>query len=744
MSEVVLELAGGSSSGCVLRIRTLPGQEEWQGIQLLHLLDPLREAELSQATVQLLEESEYDYAFLDCGPHVLVEPHELFDASDANGLVGRLRPRRSTGTVSIQARAPDGLLLGTSEVEVRSRKLNYLSEYRWMLQRIADESAEAVQSQFAASKLGAFRPHSIGDSETLYQRFAFIQSLLGSSEFRSSLAVLLKRPHHEYRPITVDVEPSKGLKGNSSLIRSLLRPGPRQPAGIRQLPSVPLFVDQVQYEETLDTVPNRFAKHALTQWRNLAGEVSAASAKRGGPSGRRGEREAEALIETLEETLRSPIFHDVGVLTSFPKENTVLQRRAGYRDVFRAYLQVEAAALVDWGGGGDAFGAGQRDVATLYEYWVFLELARIIDLIPGFRMDHSRLFKRSGDKLSLELRRGSPSFLRGAGLRRGRQVSIDLWFNRLFPRGRENWSERMRPDCSLRLATSSTSETDSKWLHFDAKYRIDFYRDIFHGEPDQAPADRSDTGPVAEDLLKMHAYRDAIVRTSGAFVLYPGLDEHPSRRAPYHEILPGLGAFVLRPAPNGEAIPASAQLLRQFIEDAIDHLSAIGTDEDRATFWRDRVYKEARGRRLKFEEWVDRPPADIKVLLGFLHGIQHLNWVDRTGFYNLRAGERVGSVGLTSPELAADVICLYDENSPEVWLYRSSGQLVLRTAGDLRLESYPSEPGSDLYCCLVLADRLEPPASFDGEFIRQAARRDRPRLEWPAPRCYQLDDLLVR
>ena len=53
----------------------------------------------------------------------------------------------------------------------------------------------------------------------------------------------------------------------------------------------------------------------------------------------------------------------------------------------------------------------------------------------------------------------------------------------------------------------------------------------------------------------MHAYRDAIRRTAGAYVLYPGNDGDDKRfeefdHRGFHEVLPGLGAFAIRPKPT--------------------------------------------------------------------------------------------------------------------------------------------------------------------------------------------------
>ena len=98
-------------------------------------------------------------------------------------------------------------------------------------------------------------------------------------------------------------------------------------------------------------------------------------------------------------------------------------------------------------------------------------------------------------------------------------------------------------------------------------------------------------------------------RTSGAFVLYPGGDEEPVQRKQYHEILPGLGAFVMRPTENGRAEDTTALALRQFIEDVIDHVAAEGTDQERAGYWTRRTYGERRGTRLVYNEALRKPAA---------------------------------------------------------------------------------------------------------------------------------------
>lgn len=733
----------GAVSG-QLTIACLPRGDSKGPALILDRRDDPPEALIAQAAVQLLEEAEYTFDVDVEGSPITVDPEDLFNRSDVDGKSGRLRPGRSTGTVSVKVRDGDRRLIGHCQLEVRSKKLNYVSEYRWMLQRIADEAAEVAQSSFAASSLGAFRPANAGSAEGLYQRFAFIQSLLAADDFRASLQMILHRPHRDYVAVERHLDPSRGIRPGRRLARELVKPGPRQPfpnppAGL-PLASLPQTVPQIQHEETFDTLPNRFVKFALEEWRNLAEDVGRCSRSLKGPAAVRGAQEAGTLADELTAVLADRMFADVGQLQGLPVGNPVLERRAGYRDVLRAFFQADAAALVDWSAAEDLFSAGQRNVASLYEYWVYLELARIVGSLSGFGLDRRPVLKKTKDGLSLDLRRGHPSVLHGEGRRRGRLVSLDLWFNQQFSPGHGSWTEPVQPDCSLRIAPSGGGST---WLHFDAKYRLSSSTDLFGRPPDNggtAPAG-SVAAPLSEDVLKMHAYRDAIHRTSGAFVLYPGLDEEARKYPKYHEILPGLGAFVLRPTESGRAQDTSAHALRQFIEDVIDHVAASGTDQERADYWNDLTYRERRGTRLPPEAWLGLPAADTAVLLGFVKNTAHWSWIERTGTYNLRADERRGSVRLTSPELSTELLCLYDTDSEEVALYRLQGSFLLRSADQLLAEGYP-DPRGNLYCCLVLGGPLlEAANTISADRVRALARMDREPEEWAAPRRVSWQEL---
>lgn len=67
------------------------------------------------------------------------------------------------------------------------------------------------------------------------------------------------------------------------------------------------------------------------------------------------------------------------------------------------------------------------------------------------------------------------------------------------------------------------------------------------------------------DLLKMHTYNDAIRRTVGSYVLYPGNEYNSERNEQatvYDEILLGVGAFAIRPGNEN----AGHKAIKQFIK----------------------------------------------------------------------------------------------------------------------------------------------------------------------------------
>jgi predicted component of viral defense system (DUF524 family) len=686
--------------------------------------------------VQVLESTEYRYELtLPEAGTLLIEPAELFHRDTASGRTGRFRPGLSTGRLPIQVWL-DGWLVGRAAVEVRAKKLEYLSQYRWMLRDIAAISSEIVLERFGPSEQ-RLAIEGIQDAQTLYQRFAFLQSLFYDEEFAGSLRQVVERPYVQWQPVEERRSVREGVRMSSRNIRELLAPGPRFAVEGLRLPSMPERITSWLHEETLDNVPNRFVKFALQRWRALCAQVRDALLleSESGPV-ERGLRESSLLLDQLDSVLAEEFFQQVGPLVYLPSENPVLRRREGYRDIYRAWVLFEVAAKLAWDGGDDVFGAGQRNVATLYEFWVFLQLARIVsDLVRG-SFDPTELISVDPSGLRLALKQGNGIRVCGYVTINDRRIDLELWFNRTFGKS-GSWTRPLRPDVSLRISVQGDPVFAETWLHFDAKYRIESLLEVLGPDPQAGSEEQRfgaemereahPTRAKQEDLLKMHAYRDAIHRSSGAYVVYPGEDNQSFQE--FREILPGLGAFGLRPSRNGTAI--GRNLIHAFITDVVQHSASQLTQDERLRFW---VRETTSGLSLptkatRVAAFLRRPAADTPVLLGYVRDEQHWAWIQRSRLYNLRAGERTGAVDVTSRELACEVLLLYSKGRFEPELWRIEGQPSLTTGPQMRRLGY--EPRGDIYFCLPLGGRIAYASEFRIGMSALAAFIDRHRGKRP-------------
>ncbi|MEA3510544.1 MAG: DUF2357 domain-containing protein, partial [Actinomycetota bacterium] len=201
--DIALDLASDSGSIGVLHIACRGDAVEWKpGIQYLVDTDRDPDGHHVGQPVQLLEESEYVYRIEGTfdGP-ILLQPSEIFDPDDAKGISGRLRPGRFVGTVAVTAETEGTDEVGTAAFEVRSRKLDYLKDFQWMLNRIASEATDLLLSHFAPATV-SLKPDGEESGTALYSRFALLRSLLESDEIESAIQLIINRPHSQYQTVT--------------------------------------------------------------------------------------------------------------------------------------------------------------------------------------------------------------------------------------------------------------------------------------------------------------------------------------------------------------------------------------------------------------------------------------------------------------------------------------------------------------------------------------------------------------
>ena len=567
---------------------------------------------------------------------------------------GYIVPGLRTGRLGLAVQNENGAIVGTAGLEIFTTKIGYREDYHRMMEDITEQCLSLLMELRSPTAL-KLSPEPGKSPETIHQQFAFLRTLLGSRHFRNALHRISTHPHRRWEPEETVCDTRRGFRPNAHGLRQLARGSRRVPlpedhplkSSIASIPERITLFHNVQSE---DTPENRFVKFALKTFSGFLNKMRHTLEKNGNGADTRLRFEIKSLVECIETTLSADIFRGVSDPDMLPLGSPVLQRKEGYREILQAWLKFDMAARLVWHGGDDVYGAGQRDIATLYEYWVFFKLIEIVSKI--FKLDKpavSELIEETEDGFGLKLKSGKYLPLKGLYESSSRPLKVEFSYNRTFSftkshESKGSWSRNMRPDYTLSLWPAEFSEEEAEaqelmvHVHFDAKYRVEKIADIFGNDEEdlgEEKVQQREGRYKRADLLKMHTYRDAIRRTQGAYVLYPGTKFQEWNG--YHEILPGLGAFPLKPG-NGDSG------IEEFIGKIVDHLCDRASARERHSYHTYTVHE----RPVEFpvpsmlpERSPDSvirhtPPAETFVLVGWCKNEAHLDWIRKSGLYNCR------------------------------------------------------------------------------------------------------------
>lgn len=687
---------------------------------------------------QLEESGSYQYQF---DP---IDGHDIQFATEDNIVsFSKLKGHRGEGTFRTGifvgtykadvCDASTSAIVGKVKLEIRSVKTNYVSDYRDMLSDIADAYTDLVLQQ-GSPVTQHLEVNEDGSSQTLYQRFCFVRGIIESDAFCEAMHKIMSAPVKKwtdatcYRPIT-------GIRRLTRRnMREIASSNDRIPwggeekehynaivggtsYGLRSLPRR-LLVDT--HEDSIDNAANQFVKFALRQFEMFCSDIgSKANATE------RLRNEAAVTRERLLNYLDSSFFRLVSDPSHLSLNSPVLQRKEGYREVFQKWLLFDIAAKLNWTGGEDVYEAGKKDVATLYEYWLFFKLK---DLISNFfsidPVSLEKLVQPDEGDINLSLRRGHTTVIRGVSNSDIRKLNVAFYYNRTFGKVSSeagylhkagSWTLKMRPDYTLSIWPGDMKEEEAEKLdlithiHFDAKYRLKQFLSENNNAPSVAEGDEDDnlTAEKEEqaagiyknaDILKMHAYKDAIRRTSGAYVLYPGSKNDVLKG--FHEVLPGLGAFHVRPG-NWEE---DSEYLKKFLSEVKAHMLDRTSEREKLSYFRYDVLREpnAYTTRRKLPELDENNrdflPDSVSVIVAYLKSPEHLEWIMKNGLYNMRAGSSMGSMSLSPMIINARYVLLHDGEACHglMKIDPKEGGPKVRTLADLKAKThYPTDKKDD-------------------------------------------------
>ena len=667
--------------------------------------------ENNEAKHQLVEGFFYDFEFSD--KNFYFEKDQIVQPHSRNRHVGTISPNIYVGTLSLLV-FHNEKEAGNIQLEVQSIKAGYRDDYRDMLNLITEKCTDLLM-QANSPVSHYFKTDFTKDNQTLYQKFAFIKSIIATDEFSESINRIVSAPVTQWKESYEQKDIRKVRRFKNANIKEFVTGNNRaslpdnhflQTYGLDSLPGK---ISTIRKTETVDTPENRFIKHALEVFLKFCSDINKIA-----DSDSKLAKESLLVMRNLESHLQHSVFKEISRPATLKINSPILQRKEGYREVLRVWLMFDLAAKLIWKGGDDIYSGGKKDIAVLYEYWLFFKLLDLLQSIFDIEPKSiSDLIKETDDGLNLQLKQGRHIALEGVYNTGTRKLNIRFSYNRSFS-GRKDypdsgsWTSTMRPDYTLSFWPQGINEKEAEkqelivHIHFDAKYKIANLTDILNQEKDgdldiEKTENRKGVYKNA-DLLKMHAYKDAIRRTGGAYVLYPG-DASLNKKG-FHEIIPGLGAFPVRPSKTDSGITD----LKQFILKVLDHFVNRASQREKLAYEVYDIHKSDKPNELKevipeaFGENRALIPDDTFVLVAFYRK-ENWDWIIKSGLYNARAENNRGSLRLGPGEAGAKYLLLHSDNetiTSKILKITETGPRVF-SKQTLIDKGYPAVPSQNYY-----------------------------------------------
>ena len=638
--------------------------------------------EYGESPFQLQEGCMYDFE-LDKNCYSLQEDRDILINSKSRQAISRgcISTGIYVGTYSIDVlQKEDNKKVGEVVFEIRSAKVGYRDDYHRMLEDITEFCTELLMQQ-SSPVIQRYEVDLTKDPRSDYQRFAFVRSLVDSDSFADAMYQIQLSPVKRW----IDSEEERQLcnvkRWGQHTLRQLARATnrvslPNQHPLKECFDTLPRCVPVAFRKETADIPENRFIKYVLRSFLTFCSSIQHHS-----KAGQRLKQEASLVCEKLFQYLSYPLFRNISEINILPLNSPILQRKEGYREIFQKWLMFDMAARLTWQGGEDVYGAGKKDVARLYEYWLFFKLLDVLSQKFHIPPKSKEELIDCSNELNLTLKQGKMIMLSGIYETDSRKLNICFSYNRTFSYTDNyqlsgSWTRNFRPDYTLTIwpgdITSEEAEREEliTHIHFDAKYRMEqlFLRDNTNKNDDEISDDLSEVKREEErgtykraDLLKMHAYKDAIRRTGGAYILYPGTENQVIHG--FHEIIPGLGAFAISPKDYDKSI----QAFLTFLDDVVDNFLNRTSLREKLAYHTYSVLSKNNNRSLR--ELLPEPyganrdllPDETYILIGYYKNEQQLDWILKRKLYNTRTGSANGSLHLSKEVISARYLLLHGE-----------------------------------------------------------------------------------
>lgn len=387
----------------------------------------------------------------------------------------------------------------SSIIEVQSKKIDYTTAYNRLLKKVSelgiDLTTRAGSYFESPSRLSVDLQN---DDAVLTSKLSYIRSIILTGDLEVLYNAFFRRPLSR---MSSDSRKTYSWESGDIDIDSYISGLTDSSFRMSDGSIVPLEVDSIHFEDSVDTVENQFLKFLIEYIIDFLSEAYGfIETRRKSPLA----AELKECLNRCELILSAPLFKDISKLSYFPNKSNVLQQKYPYRDLFSLYWFLSQKLEVSDSIIQNSLKTPQKDLPTLYEYWCFLSM---IDLLNSkyspIDVISQGLVKYNSETLSYVINPSDCTL----SYQIDAEKELKLFFNKTYSvknfvfNGR-SYSHLLNPDISLEYYKNGILIAI---IHFDSKYRLENMQTF-----------------KEEDLNKMHAYKDGIIATIGAYVLYPG------------------------------------------------------------------------------------------------------------------------------------------------------------------------------------------------------------------------------
>lgn len=449
--------------------------------------------------------------------------------------------------------------------QVHSRKMTY--EQVQQLVSYIDDKITQLSLTFNSNALANSKLVRQKDDDE-FNRFIYLYQLLKSGKLMRAWQLVARNPyqHFESNVEVVDFAMAKQLTPDN-LIDAFSGQTPFVKSS-RSLPFakklkgfLPEKINEYEKVVSNDNNENQFVLFYLQQCMKLLTNYI----KRFEQQAEKEKFINEAFVQELKDyrsqlarITKGRFFQGVGRLTVINRSSTILTKRAGYKQLYSYYLNMKSSPQqsIDAQDFVELF--ENKSIDKLYEYVALFYLDDYLKDLYGFlpqqqklgtsRKNYSVILNETNDKVKLQYaKEGYPT--------------TTLSFQHSYTRGKKtSYALTQSPDFSLVIEHHGKR----KLYHFDTKFKMKVFDVAEEGLTEQRRYAKE------EDLKTMHAYRDGIYGTVGAYVLYPG-DAHSEKmiyRDEQHAVHgdndnAGIGSVPLQIADDNAELRA---FLRELIE----------------------------------------------------------------------------------------------------------------------------------------------------------------------------------